>query len=166
MTPPTSTRPQAETEKKRFGSPDDPRWTVDSVGGALPFVSPTAVAVGTTPAGAKGTSDVAQAAMEYTERAPNVAVPAFNAWPWEDDVAKVVIRLKFVQYLIRDQSVVMRGGMTVMDLHRRRLGGARRGRATGASTHRPRPCRTTTSTPCITRRSSPAYPTFRFLAHD
>jgi hypothetical protein len=159
-----------QTEKKRFGSPDDPRWTVDSVGGALPFYdSPTTVAVGTTPVGAAGTSDVGpaqQAMWDNPSARPNVAVPAFKSSWFESDVDKVVIRLKFVQYMIRDQSVVMRGSTTVSWTY---------ASAAAAAPGATGPPRVNTAGPMVPYDHIDAlhhaalvsrYPTFRFLAHD
>jgi hypothetical protein len=106
-----------QSEPRRWGTATRPYWTVDTMGGALPFYdSPTTAAVGGTPAGTAGASDVSagqQAMWDMPGARPDVARHAFDTWFWETDVATVTVRMRFVQYMVRGPDVVMRGSMVV-----------------------------------------------------
>jgi hypothetical protein len=111
--------PTGQTQERQYSSPSDQRWFVDTVGGAAPFYdSPTTVAVGSTPAGAAGvhqntatTTGMYDAPGLHTD----VASSAFNEWqlPWEEDIDHVVMRAKFVQYLVKGNQVLAETSMTV-----------------------------------------------------
>jgi hypothetical protein len=111
--------PTGQTQERRYSTPSDQRWFVDTVGGAQPFYdSPTTAAVGGVPAGAAGvhqntatTTGMYDAPGLHT----SVASDAFNEWqwPWEEDIDHVVMRAKFVQYLVRGNEVLAETSMTV-----------------------------------------------------
>lgn len=112
------TEAAGQDEKRKWGSDSDPYWTVDTVGDALPFYdSPTTKAHGETPAGARGTSDVApeqQAMFDRPGAHDEVARKEFDTWFWETDVAKVVIRYHFVDYLVHGRKVVYKNTVDVV----------------------------------------------------
>jgi hypothetical protein len=111
------TAAKGQDEKRKWGSPSDPYWTVDTVGDALPFYdSPTTKAHDETPAGARGRSDVApeqQAMFDRPDAHDEVARNEFDTWFWETDVAKVVIRYHFVDYLVHGRKVVYKNTVDV-----------------------------------------------------
>ena len=106
-----------QSEPRRWGTATRPYWTVDTLGGALPFYdSPSTAAVGGLPAGSTGVSAVSagqQAMWDQPGARPDVARHAFDTWFWETDVATVTVRMRFVQYMVRGPEVVMRGSMVV-----------------------------------------------------
>jgi hypothetical protein len=128
-----------QSEPRRWGTPTAPYWTVDTMGGALPFYdSPSTAAIGGTPAGSAGASDVSagqQAMWDQPAARPDVARHAFDTWFWETDVASVTVRMRFVQYMVRGPDVVMRGSSGgELDL-RGRGGRGRRRRRSAAHQH-------------------------------
>ncbi len=108
---------QGQAEERHFGSPDKPAWTVDTVGGALPYYdSPSTAAISGGAAGAAGVSDASaaqQAMWDMPGPHAEVALPAFKHAFFAPDVAKVIIRMRFVQYMTNGQAVVMKTAMTV-----------------------------------------------------
>jgi hypothetical protein len=104
------TEAAGQDEKRKWGSPASPYWTVDTIGDALPFYdSPTTKAHGATPIGATGASDVGperQAMFDRPGAHNEVALKEFKAPSGESKVTKVVIRYHFVDYLVHGRRVV------------------------------------------------------------
>jgi hypothetical protein len=111
------TEASGQDEKRHWGSPASPYWTVDTFGDALPFYdSPTTKKHGSTPAGASGASDVGperQAMFDHPGARNDVAQKEFDTHFWETDVAKVVIRYHFVDYLVHGRKVVYKNSVEV-----------------------------------------------------
>ena len=112
------TEAAGQDEKRHWGTPGSPFWTVDTIGDALPFYdSPTTKAHGATPIGASGASDVApehQAMFDRPGAHNEVASKEFGHHPPATDAAKVVIRYHFVDYLVHGRRVVYKNSVDVV----------------------------------------------------
>ncbi len=114
----TVTHASGQAEPRRWGTPSAPQWTVDTMGGAAPFYpSPTTAAVQGQPAGAGGAHTVsASRSAMWDLPAPNPTVlNACFAAPaaGQPATARVVMRFKFHDYLVRGPEVLYENTVTV-----------------------------------------------------
>ena len=111
--------PSGQTQARKYSTPSDQKWFVDTLGGAQPFYdAPTTAAVGSTPAGARGANmNTAGRSGMYDQPGLHTGTAnlAFDEWqlPWEEDIDHVVMRAKFHQYAVRGNEVIAESSMTV-----------------------------------------------------
>jgi hypothetical protein len=109
---------QGQAEERHWGTAAAPQWTIDTMGGIAPFyASPTTAAVRGASVGSEGahTTSPAQAAM-WDQPGPNQEVlNACFASPgyFGTATARVVMRFRFHDYLVRGPEVLYQSTMTV-----------------------------------------------------
>ncbi len=100
-----------QAEPRHWGTPSEPYWTVDTLGASLPFYDSPDTAGGR---GASASSVTQQAMYDRPEPNQSVVADAFDTWFWETEVAKVVMRYHFVDYLVHGREVVHKSSMDVV----------------------------------------------------